>query len=209
MLIDQNVDIFENDIDMYINIFCEEHNIEDLRSASQNVWNGCLLYIQRKLFKGTGVLKTTKPLPNVNSFNPTCNAYDMNKVSSICDYYIYLCNIFDKEVSIIGFTKLTGISQDCIFEWARGERKSSQVGCEIYKKLTAEREESLSAKLATGKQNPVGIISILNHHYGWSQPGVTKEITARKPLDASQLPQLGHSGPENVVQIAQQENGEK
>ena len=62
-----------------------------------------------------------------------------------------------------------------------------------YKKLCKEREESLSAKLVTGKQNPVGILGVLNRHYQWNMPGVSKETSTRKALDASQLPQLGGS----------------
>ena len=52
-----------------------------------------------------------------------------------------------------------------------GEKLSTKrIG--IYKKLIQSREESLSAKLATGNKNPVGIMAILNHHYSWNMPGV-------------------------------------
>jgi hypothetical protein len=43
-------------------------------------------------------------------------------------------------------------------------------GYKIYKKLSSMREESLSNKLADGKQNPVGVIAMLNRHYGWASP---------------------------------------
>jgi hypothetical protein len=46
---------------------------------------------------------------------------------------------------------------------------------QIYKILAQMREESLSDKLVSGKATPVGILGILNHHYGWSQPGVSRE----------------------------------
>ena len=54
-----------------------------------------------------------------------------------------------------------------------------------------EREESLSNKLADGKQNPVGVIAILNKHYGWNMPGVSREAAKPQALPASELPKLG------------------
>ena len=67
--------------------------------------------------------------------------------------------------------------------------------------MTSEREESLSAKLVTGKQNPVGILGVLNRHYQWNMPGVSKETGTRKALDASQLPQLGSSSNGNAAEL--------
>ena len=61
---------------------------------------------------------------------------------------------------------------------------------EIYKKLHTERQESLSNKLADGKQNPVGVIAILNRHYGWSSPFTADSNRQKKALDAAELPRL-------------------
>lgn len=180
---DQTAEVFENDIDMYLHLFCEEQKIEDIKKESQNVWNGCLLYINRHVFKGTDKLKTNKYIFN-NNIPSNCNAYDMDIINNICDYYIYLCYQYDKEVSVMGFCKLTGISQDCMYEWAKDDRKLSSAGCELHKKLVEERQESLSAKLVTGRQNPVGVLGVLNRHYQWNMPGVSREqakITQRTP----------------------------
>ena len=38
----QDIETFENDIAMYLRIFCEEQEIEDMRAASQSVYNACL-----------------------------------------------------------------------------------------------------------------------------------------------------------------------
>ena len=194
----QDLEVFENDIDMYIRYFCEEQNISNLREVSQNVWNGCLLYIRKHVFYDKEMLKTKEYIFN-NNIPSNCNAYDINIVNDICDYYIYLCNLYDKEVSIIGFSKLTGINQDTIHDWGNGVNKLSSSGSDIYKKLSAEREESLSAKLVTGKQNPVGILGVLNRHYQWNMPGVTRETSKRAALPASELPKLGGE----TVQTAQ------
>jgi hypothetical protein len=48
------IEVFENDIALYLHMFQEEQNIEDLRTVPQSVWNACLMYIQRHVF-GIGI----------------------------------------------------------------------------------------------------------------------------------------------------------
>ena len=62
------------------------------------------------------------------------------------------------------------------------------------------REQSLSNKLADGKQNPVGILAILNRHYAWNLPGVSKENAKQGALSAAELPKLGEKN-EIVAEI--------
>lgn len=110
----------------------------------------------------------------------------------MCDLYIDLCFIHDKEISIIGFSNLTGINTDTINEWGNENVKLSSVSTVIYKKLRVFREESLSNKLVTGKQNPVGTLGILNHCYGWNVSETKQEQNTRRVLTASELPKLGN-----------------
>ena len=77
---------------------------------------------------------------------------------------------------------MTGIHIDTLYQWANNpetERGSS----EVTKKLQAEREESLSNKLASGKGNPVGILGILNRHYGWNMGQPRGQTAAQKAPD--------------------------
>ena len=179
-----SMEVFANDIELYLSMFCEEQNIEDLRKESQAVWNGALRYIRRKVFPNKDILKSKT---NINIYNNNIpsnfNAYNYDLVNDICDIYIDLCFVYDKEISIMGF-----IIQD----WGVNERLS-KTSIEIYKKLIAFREESLSSKLATGSKNPVGILAILNRHYQWNMPGVTRETSKRKSLGAAELPKLGQN----------------
>jgi hypothetical protein len=99
--------------------------------------------------------------------------------------------MYNKEVSIIGFSNLTGIDTDTINDWGNNSNKLSTSCSVIYKKLSKMREESLSNKLADGKQNPVGILAILNRHYQWNLPGVSKESAKAGALSAAELPRLG------------------
>ena len=90
----------------------------------------------------------------------------------------------------MGFSNLTGIDTDSINIW-REDTAPGSLGLVIYKKLHDFREESLSNKLATGNKNPVGILAILNRHYSWNLPGVSKESDRRTVLGVEQLPKLG------------------
>lgn len=213
----ESVEVYENDIDMYLKRFIQEQNIEDMRQAHQSVWNAALIYIYRHAFKGTNRLKLNRPLEGYvnnnynnkynNLNNSNCNGYNIDYINLICDYYIYICYMYNKEISIVGFTKLTGIDDNTIYAWGKQDNRSGTSASEIYKKLSKEREESLTNKLVDSKQ-AVAQIAILNKYYGWSLPGVTKENT-KTIKTAADLPRLNISDDaqgSNVRQIAQQEN---
>ncbi len=183
----QTQEVFENDIKLYLKMFCEEQGIEDISKESQSVWNGALRYIRKHVFCCPDVLKSKE---NINIYNnnipSTFNAYDYGIVDSVCDIYIDLCFVNDKEISIIGFSNLTGIDTDTINEWGNGNVKLSSTSSVVYKKLRDFREESLSNKLVTGKQNPVGVLGILNRHYAWNMPGARGEPEKKNYISADE-----------------------
>lgn len=189
---ESTIEVFENDIEMYLQMFCEQEQIEDMRRESQSVWNSCLRYIYKNVFRDKSSLKSHNNIYNPNNDIPSnYNAYNYDLVLKILDIYIYdMCMKYDKEVSILGFSTLTGIDQENIYNWGNENNKLSSSSFQIYKKLNAMREESLSNKLATGKQNPVGVLAILNRHYQWNLPGVSRE-NAKQSLTAAELPKLG------------------
>ena len=205
------IEYYENEIDAYLQMFKEEQGIEDLRLTTQSVWNAALMYIKRHLFNDKSKLKVSGQLQgyinntyndqrcNINNSN--CNAYNTDIINYICDYYIYLCSMYDKEVSIIGFQNLTGIDDNTIHSWGNNDNKLSSSGSDIYKKLHKFREESLSNKLATGKQNPVGVIAMLNRHYGWASPYTSDSNRQKSSLPAAELPKLGQNNDVYVNQI--------
>lgn len=190
--IDQ-VDIFENDIELYIQLFCEKYNIEDMTKESQARWNACLQFIRKNVFNDKSMLKDNNIINNTNINNnimpSTYNRYNYSLLNNIVDIYIYYCSIYDKEVSINGFSFLTGINTDSINNWSYDEKSSSE-SFAIYKKLSAGNEESLSAKLATGNKNPVGIIAILNRRHGWASPYTSDSNRQKTVLTAAELPRL-------------------
>lgn len=164
------VQIYDDEIKLQLDNFCDDFQIEDMSKESQNKWNAALLYIYKYVFKDKNIL--IKP-------HTVSNSYDIPLVNIICDIYINYCYLYDKEISILGFSKLTGINQDTIYSWGNNEYMSSSNASEIYKKLNKEREESLSNILISGKRNPVGILGALNRHYQWNMPGVNNKDNAK------------------------------
>ena len=153
------LEVYENDFDMYLHLFCEENNIDDLKKESQSIWNACLYYIYSHVFKGTNQLKS-KPDYNNGLFVTNNNAYNYDLLLDIVDIYIYkLCMQSDKEVSIVGFSTLTGINNLTITEWGNNRAKLSDGGFKIYKKLMTFNEERVKVIAVpdidpeTGKSN--------------------------------------------------------
>lgn len=188
---------YENELAYWLQQFREEHKIEDLRAASQSVWNGALRYIYKHVFRGTDKLKShVLDIDSTSCMKTTYGSYDYDKVDYILNIYIDLCMLYDKEISCIGFSFLTGIDDSTVQVWSND--KPSTKRFEISQKILRYREESLSNKLATGKQNPVGVLAILNRHYQWNLPGVSKEPAKQTALPAAELPKLSDYSNGNV-----------
>lgn len=203
---DPTIEVFENDIDLYLHMFQEEQKIEDMRTVPQSVWNACLMYIQRHVFSNRDILKQSNKVYNPNGLmDSNYNMYNYELLYNILEYYIYLCNTYNKEISIMGFSKLTKIDTENIYNWGNENNKLGSRSFDIYKRLTQEREESLSNKLADGKQNPVGVIAMLNRHYGWASPYTSDSNKQRQSLSAAELPKLSHNGV-NINEIPQKDN---
>ena len=159
----EKVEVYNNAIEEAISQYCIDHNLDkkDLYTMDQSRWNSVLMYIYQYAFKP---VDTDKRQYNENS---NINYSDVDLLRSICNIYINLCYEYSKEISILGFSKLTGINPDTIYTWGK-EDGLSRGTSDIYKNLNREREESLSVRLVSGKGNPVGILGILNRHYGWN-----------------------------------------
>ena len=180
--VNNTVDVFKDDIDMYINLWMEERNIEDLCKISQNRWYNCCKYIYEHVFK-----VNPKYLKDDNNIN---NAYDTDKVNEVLDIYIDLCNDYEKVVNIVGFTFFTGIHRDTLNGWVNGVQLGTS-GSDICKKIDEMREESLVGLQVSGKGNPMNYMPSLNKYCGFNMPGVRDQGSRVRALTASELPKLG------------------
>lgn len=190
---DDIIAIYPNDIEQAIAEVCDLYNLPPADEVNQNVWNGILLNINRLLFKGKPEL--LKIQPNIN------NTYDINKVNYICDLYINSCLLHNKIPNILGFCKLTGINRDTIYNWCNDNIYNNSgssinnsglsiTGFDIYKKLSTEHEEALSAKMVDNKGNVTGQLAALNTYFKWNMPGVSREITSKQVQKIEQYPQF-------------------
>lgn len=194
---DATIDVFENDIDLYLQDFADRDGIEDYKQVGQSIWNSALRHVYTNVFKpNKSILKSHKNV-NIpgNNIPSNCNAYNYELLNDIVDYYIYsMCMRYNKEVSILGFSTLTGIDNETINIWGNDNGKLSSSAFGIYKKLSTMREESLSNKLIDGKQNPVGTIAVLNRQFGWASPYCSDSNKNRQSLTAAELPKLHQNG---------------
>ena len=181
--VNNTVDVFKSDIDMYINLWMEERHVEDMCKVSQNRWYNCCKYIYEHVFK-----VNPKYLKDDNNIN---NAYDTDKVNEVLDIYIDLCNDYEKVVNIVGFTFFTGIHRDTLNGWVNGVQLGSS-GSDICKKLDEMREESLVGLQVSGKGNPMNYMPSLNKYCGFNMPGVRDQGARARVLTASELPKLGN-----------------
>lgn len=180
--VNNTVDVFKDDIDMYINLWMEERHVEDMCKMSQNRWYNCCKYIYENVFK-----VNPKYLKDDNNIN---NAYDTDKVNEVLDIYIDLCNDYEKVVNIVGFTFFTGIHRDTLNGWVNGVQLASS-GSDICKKIDEMREESLVGLQVSGKGNPMNYMPSLNKYCGFNMPGVRDQGSRVRALTASELPKLG------------------
>lgn len=181
--VNNTVDVFKDDIDMYINLWMEERSIEDMCKVSQNRWYNCCKYVYENVFK-----VNPKYLKDDNNIN---NAYDTDKVNEVLDIYIDLCNDYEKVVNIVGFTFFTGIHRDTLNGWVNGVQLGSS-GSDICKKIDQMREESLVGLQVSGKGNPMNYMPSLNKYCGFNMPGVRDQGARARALTASELPKLGN-----------------
>lgn len=206
--VEQNMDVFENDVDKFLQLFIEEQGIEDMRSESQNVWSSALMYIQKHVFKNNKMLKMTTPPEGYinNNYNnehsnlnkSNCNAYDLEKVKRVCDIYIYECMLYDKIPTQQGFIYMTGITVDTICRWKKDSSVLSKAGSEFLQNLYDSEEEALMSK-AFSLRNPTGALAALNHKKGWREDGKL-HVRQVEQKTAAELPRLG-TAPQDIVAI--------
>lgn len=187
----ENIEIFESDFDLVAADYLQKIGANNLSDISQAQWNGYLIECNKRIISNIN-LKSDNYRPIKNSTNNALsndNSYNIDVLNNIINkYYIPLCMMYSKEISLMGVSFLFGMEYDTLMKWKACEVGSPRL--ELVKKIINAREESLSNKLSTGKQNPVGVMAILNHHYQWNMPGVRNEKTSSQALTSSDLPTL-------------------
>ena len=73
---EQKIEVFENDIQLYLSMFCEENGIEDMKKESQSVWNSALYYIYKHVFKNGSLKNKDNIYIDNNIMSSTYNMYN-------------------------------------------------------------------------------------------------------------------------------------
>lgn len=211
----QAAEIFENDIQLYLSMFCEDNSIEDMSKESQQRWTAALMFINRNVFKANA------DMVRYNNKNSIIDYKDIEQIDSIYNIYSYLCYLYDKEITIDGFSKLTGITTQTLYNWEKKEYRSnkyysvdtgeeikdiaewkmnhrgeyrtelSTTHLEFMQKLRQDEEESTYQKGANCRGNQTIFLARLNRRNGWNLPGVSKEQANKTAITAAELPKLG------------------
>ena len=151
-----------NLIHYYLSEFQDKYNIESLSSITQSQWSAALTYVGYHAFRNKVTVKY-----NCNSVLDYSNS---ELIYNVCLYYIYLCQLYNKCVSILNFSQLTTIMTTTLQSWK--EEKNDIYKSSIYKILFEMREITLSDKLISNDyKSPVGIIAVLNHERNWNMSG--------------------------------------
>ena len=122
------IEVFENDIELYFDEYCEKYKIENMRREKQPVFNGGMSYIYRHYFKGTNKLKSKDYYlvnNSVNNMMTNHNAYDIDLLIDLYRFLQEFANAYDKVASVAAFKRLTGISKQTISAWRLKSSNSS------------------------------------------------------------------------------------
>ncbi|MGL6198602.1 MAG: hypothetical protein ACRC3H_06665 [Lachnospiraceae bacterium] len=109
---------YEDETMKYLDIYAQDRAVDkdcDLHKINQMRWNAVLLFVYKHVYAITdGDVKYNNKKTNID-------LDDTELINNICDLYINICYEYGKEVSIAGFSKLTGIGQDTITMWGNKE----------------------------------------------------------------------------------------
>lgn len=161
--------------------YCEKNDIDE-KDIYPSIWNDIITELYVNLFcPCKRILKKD---------NPRYNDYDVQKVEYVYNnIYKRLCNRHCQEVSIKGFTDMTGIGKQTLYDWENGALSSQR--SDLHKNIMEDNEESLFALMRDRRYNPMKLLPKLNKVHNWNMPGVSREGSQRAIKSADQLPKLG------------------
>ena len=134
------VQIYTSTVQDLIDQACIEFHIDDLLKAGQRQWKAVMQYVGMHLFPDTSVLKDKSLKPLGNATIPTnCNRYDREVLYKLCDYYIYISNVYSKLVSTVAFSYFCNIPTNTMDIWSSEE--PSSLAFKMWQKLQRSRKD--------------------------------------------------------------------
>lgn len=134
----------------------------------------------------------------------TLSVYNYNMLNSLLDSYLYLCQKYNKIISITGFSNLVNIEIEYINQWLYNNGNIE--GYKLAKKIYNTREQGITNRLLDSK-NPIAQVAVANKEFAWDGRIVQAQAEQTKArLTVDKLPELA-AGPMDHGQIAQSEKG--
>ena len=189
-----NIDNLKPIVDDLVKDYCVEHNVDE-NDIPPQMWNDVINTIYDLIIE-----PNRQQLLKINN---TALTVDEDKLYSMYSVYKRLCNSHCQVVNLKGFLDFSGLDAQTLHDWKGGP---SQKKSDFHKKIMTDNQQSLEAMLHDRRVNPMKVLPSLNHHHGWSQPGVTREIIERRPLSVSDLPRLGIENVQNAQNAIDQED---
>lgn len=179
--------------------YCDKNGIDE-SDIFPSIWNDIISELYFTLFKPCHRLLKTD--------NALYNEYDRTKVFYVYEYiYKRLCNSHCQEITLKGFTDMTGIHRQNIYNWSNDNKyiynntgielnnsdssngsnnsvNSINSGAELntksfdmHEKIMQDNEESLFALMKDRRYNPMKLLPKLNKVHGWNMSGVSAQAT--------------------------------
>lgn len=182
------VEIFDSDFELAIAEACEKFEIENLKTEGQRRWKAVMQYVGERVFTDRRILKDKNlDFWKDNPIATNNNRYNHKLLLSLCDYYIYLSNIYNKLVSAVAFSLFVNLPVNTIDEWKYEESSSTRF--QIWKKLQDNRLDCIKDK-TYDNGNVTGSIALGNWDFCLSMPNAQPVRQERKVLTAKELPRL-------------------
>lgn len=183
------VEIYENDFELAIAEACQKFQIEDLVKESQRRWKAVMEYVGKRLFPDNKLFRDrTIVWLNNNKIPTNNNRYDYDIINSLCDYYMYLSDRYNKLISTVAFSLFIGVSRDTIGNW-KEDKELNSTRYHIYKKIIDQRFDCVTDD-AYDNGNVTGTMYVGNVEFGTNLPGVRGDqgSSGRKPqIPAEQM----------------------
>lgn len=198
---------FEEETHSLLRVFCAKYNLESPMEMKQNTFEAAMSYAGDQIFlKSDNVTLKYNRQTIIDTDNAPLIEY-------ILDRYEQICTIYNKEVTLQGFSKYTKIGRQTMYNWLNGECKTkiyidvngnvihdiqewklnnrgeyrevaSTAHLDIIKKLEEMDEHSL-ANISIGDRNNTGAAMKLNTKFRWNAPnGRSAEDKRDKPRES-------------------------
>lgn len=198
---------FEEETHSLLRVFCAKYNLESPMEMKQNTFEAAMSYAGDQIFlKSDNVTLKYNRQTIIDTDNAPLIEY-------ILDRYEQICTIYNKEVTLQGFSKYTKIGRQTMYNWLNGECKTkiyidvngnvihdiqewklnkrgeyreiaSTAHLDIIKKLEEMDEHSL-ANISIGDRNNTGAAMKLNTKFRWNAPnGRSAEDKQDKPRES-------------------------